>query len=318
MKILLIGTVNGKLDEGMRNIATHLCGELSETHDVISVQLKDFAGIINNLFQCDYVLICARADKKLYALSSLLCKIKPVGIVLVQPVSSAYRKLCSFRSLPVKYFTLSLDDVMQIPNVKEDQIKQIPVGIDSEKFCPINENDRRKQKQELGLDVNKPVILHVGHCSKGRRIEKLALLPKSDYERIVITSGMFVDKDIEQNLIENGVKIISGYIPSIEKYYQAADVYLFPTIDTNYVISIPLSVMEALSCGTPVVAYRELLGLMEIKTTQENAILLIDESDSLNTAIREQLSMKSEKTYLVAASWKECAEIVEGSMCRKL
>lgn len=316
MKILLIGTVNGKLDEGMRNVATHIGRELAETHSIISIHLKDFSGIIKNMFQCDYVLICARADKKLYALSALLCRFKPVGVVLVQPADSTYKKLNGFLSLPVTYFTISLSDAMRIPKVKKDQVKRIPVGIDSEKFRPLSEADRRRQKQELGLDVDKPVILHVGHCSRGRRIERLTQLQKSSYERIVITSGMFVDEDVKQKLIDSGVRIKSGYIPNIEKYYQIADVYLFPTIDTNYVISIPLSVMEALSCGTPVVAYRELDGLSEIETTHKNAILLISESDSLDAAVRGQLVMKSNKSYLIAASWKDSAEVVERSICR--
>ena len=314
MKILLIGTVNGKLDEGMRNVATHIGRELAKTHRVTSVHLKDFSGIIKNLFQCDYVLICARADKKLYALSALLCRFKPVGVVLVQPADRTYKKLNGIFSLPVTYFTNSMNDAMHIPKVKSDQVKRIPIGIDSEKFHPLNEADRRKQKRELGLDEEKPVILHVGHCSSGRRVEKLTQLQKENYERVVITSGMFVDEEVKRKLIDGGVRIKSGYISNIEKYYQVADVYLFPTIDSNYVISIPLSVMEALSCGTPVVAYRELAGLSEIETTDKNAIRLISESDSLDMAVRDQLAMKSDKSYLIAASWKDSAEVVERSI----
>lgn len=266
MRILLIGTVNGKLDEGMRNVATHISKELSAKNTVTCVQLKDFAGIINNLFRSDYVLVCARADKKLYALSAILCRLKPTGIILVQPADATYKKLCQRAGLPVTYYTIAKEDALSIPMVDLKRVVKIPVGINHQKFSPVDTMEQAELKRELGLSESKPVVLHVGHCSNGRRIEKFTQLLEADYERVVITSGMFVDPAIEKKLKDSGVKILSGYIPNIEKYYQAADVYFFPTIDTNYVISIPLSVMEALSCGTPVVAYEALSGLKEIAT----------------------------------------------------
>lgn len=57
-----------------------------------------------------------------------------------------------------------------------------------------------------------------------------------------------------------------------------ADAYLFPTRSAEFVISIPLSVMEALSCGVPVIGYKSFENLNEI-TGSEGAITLVDNAE---------------------------------------
>ena len=71
-------------------------------------------------------------------------------------------------------------------------------------------------------------------------------------QRMVVASGMFEDENVIRILNEARVKIHKGYLENVEEVYQMADAYLFPTRSAEFVISIPLSVMEALSCGVPV------------------------------------------------------------------
>ena len=70
-------------------------------------------------------------------------------------------------------------------------------------------------------------------------------------QRMVVASGMFEDENVVRILNEAKVKIHKGYLENVEEVYQMADAYLFPTRSAEFVISIPLSVMEALSCGVP-------------------------------------------------------------------
>ena len=94
-------------------------------------------------------------------------------------------------------------------------------------------------------------------------------------------SGMFEDENVVHALDEANVKIHKGYLENVEEVYQMADAYLFPTRSTEFVISIPLSVMEALSCGVPVIGYKSFENLNEI-TGSEGAITLLDSAEQLD------------------------------------
>lgn len=308
MNILFLSTVNGKLDEGMRNVATHIGKSLQRENHVFYVQLKDLTGILKNLPRANSILICARADKKLYYLVRLLSLFRPTSIILVQKPFQSFIDLNNKHPLNCKFFTISLDDIQAI---KSEKKFKIDVGIDFQRFKPCTDITNFELKRKLGFDTNKCLVLHVGHCSTGRRVEMLCEFPSSKFERVLISSGMFEDSAIHKALEEAGVHIISGYIPNIEEYYQAADVYFFPTCSGDYVISVPLSVMEALACGTPVVAYDKLNGLKEIHVRKPQSVRFIRDNESVSDAALNVMRYKSEETLLDnPASWDSIADFV--------
>lgn len=86
-----------------------------------------------------------------------------------------------------------------------------------------------------------------------------------------------------------------------------ADVYFFPTKSTEFVISIPLSVMEALACGVPVIGYKNFKNLGEIME-KKGAIKLIDDTNQLDEVVDELLEKRSNHSLLEKAlSWSEVA-----------
>lgn len=315
MRVLFISTINGKLDEGMRNIATHLGRELEKQNSIRYVGLKDFGGIFKNLWWSQKIIICARADKKLYTLVSVLELLRPVACILVQSPKEDFKSLFSKRQLKCLFFTLTLKDAQCIPKIKEEQICWINTGIDIARFKPVSVDKQIELKRKLGFEQDKLLVLHVGHCSSGRRVEKLGELDSKQFERVVITSGMFEDSAVRKVLDDCQVKVLSGYRDNIEEYYQAADVYLFPTCSGEYVISIPLSVMEALACGTPVVAYKSLYGLEEILLANSQALVLVDEDAELDNIIIEQSKEKGTKCLLEqVVAWSDVAHAVHEKM----
>ena len=102
------------------------------------------------------------------------------------------------------------------------------------------------------------------------------------------------------------VKIHKGYLENVEEVYQMADAYLFPTRSAEFVISIPLSVMEALSCGVPVIGYKS----YEI-TGSEGAITLVDNAEQLDKVLPEVIKKKSDHSLLEkTGSWGNVAQSV--------
>ena len=60
-KIHIVSTVNGQVNEGMRNVATHIAKALEKDNEVRYSGLKNLASIIKNSFSCDFsVSLCIK------------------------------------------------------------------------------------------------------------------------------------------------------------------------------------------------------------------------------------------------------------------
>lgn len=309
MKIHIIGTVNGQLDEGMRNVATHLAKAFEENHSVRYSGLRDVGSIIASSVSCDVTMIFARANKQVYWLSRIVGLFsRCVWLVCVQRPDSDFIRLVCNSPLKASYLAIDEKDLAQIVVRPGFSKERFDLGIDAEKFHPTDEARRKRLKEKHGFSQDKPLVLHVGHCSCGRGLEDFACI--TDAEKLVVASGMFESADTVRVLEENGIRIIRGYVERIEEFYQMADVYVFPTRSAEHVISIPLSVMEALSCGVPVIGYREFSGFSAI-AARDGGITLIGRSAELNGAVRCVVRGKCGKSLLQSPkTWQQAAQDV--------
>lgn len=307
--IHIIGTVNGVVNEGMRNVATHLSSEFAKGNTVLYSGLKQVPSIIKNSLKSDVTLIFARANKLIYFLTrivELFCK--HVWIVLVQKPDTEFMNNCSRHPLKCNYFSITADDMKDIPVAEGKRKELFPVGIKTEKFIPVDAGKAADLKRKYSFDPEKPLVIHVGHCSSGRGLEDFTLLDSEKYQSLVVASGMFEDETVVEKLTRAGVKIHKGFLENVEEIYQMADAYLFPTKSGDFVISIPLSVMEALACGIPVIGYESFTNLKEIAAA-EGAIHLIQSPDEIEGAVKQ--AKKSNCSLLVNAhTWADSAAAV--------
>lgn len=312
MKILIVATVNGLQNEGMRNVITHFSKSLEKEHEVSYAALTDIGAIRSRAKSCHMIIVCARGNAKVYLLCQLLrFSAKTIFILLVQKPEIGFIKLNNVMPLKCNYLTIYKKDIENLRLSKTCKTYEISVGIDQKRFRALSSRERTYLKQKYGFDTVRPVILHVGHCSTGRGLEDFCKINQKRYQCVVVASGLFEDKEVVDRLRKAGVRLLIGFLPSVEEIYQLADVYLFPTKTTDFVISIPLSVMEALSCGTPVVAYRQLFSLSYIRTNKEQAFSLIESTSELVTAVENAVLHKSEETLLSdCRSWDESAQQV--------
>lgn len=265
----------------MRNIATHMVENLEKMCTVRSSSLGNPIQCMKNSVGADAVLIFARASSKTAILGKVLRRIcKKVCYFLVQrPEKGFIQKIGKAKKF--EYFAILPKDGEEIIK-RGGRVRAIPVGIDREKFRPaLNENEKIDIRRKYGFTEELPLVIHVGHLSKGRGLEEFRHLPKEKFQRVVVVSGMFNDPEVEKMLINDGVHIIKEYLPDVSEVYRMADVYLFPTKSTEYVISIPLSVMEALSCGIPAVAFRGVPGVGLISEYHSDAVFAVDDPAEL-------------------------------------
>ena len=130
----------------------------------------------------------------------------------------------------------------------------LPPAVNSARFRP-SEDSRGAIREELGLPNDKPIVLHVGHLRRSRGLEPLAELAAGGAVNVVLISSVVNEPDegVEDRLRAVDVLVKREFLPRIERWYQAADVYVFPVTDLQGSIEIPLTVLEAMACGAPVV-----------------------------------------------------------------
>lgn len=128
------------------------------------------------------------------------------------------------------------------------EVKVINNGIDLDIFRPIKSNFREKYNLK-----NKKIILGVASLwGKRKGVDSFVELAKaldSSYEVILV--GKIIEKF--QNEIPSNMMLIdrTNNLRELTEIYSAADVFINTTLEDNF----PTVNLEALACGTPVVAF---------------------------------------------------------------
>jgi glycosyltransferase involved in cell wall biosynthesis len=134
------------------------------------------------------------------------------------------------------------------------ELRVIPNGVDIAIFSP---GDRADARRALGLPVTGPIVLAVGSAARENPFKDPATA-----EAAVVEAGTVLDRDIvfvrvagDAHTARMGRTLIMDhpYQQDAERlalYYRAADVYVHAARADTF----PTAVLEAMACGTPVVA----------------------------------------------------------------
>lgn len=141
----------------------------------------------------------------------------------------------------------------------------VPAGYDASLFTP---GDRDAARQALGLPQHRPLILFVGRIDPIKGIDVLvdALcgLRREEWltapPQLVVTGGnpgetgfeALLQRACNLNLLDALIPVGSQPHEALPAYYRAADVVAIP----SFYESFGLVAVEAMACGTPVVASR--------------------------------------------------------------
>ncbi len=129
-----------------------------------------------------------------------------------------------------------------------------PIGIAPERLVASGEM-RWPELQARAV----PIAVHVGHLRRTRGLDRLIEVKAALGDRIeivVVASPYFTPEDsLLADLAAAGVRVDRGFIAAIADVYHAADLYLFPPPPASEgAIELPLSVLEAIACGLPVIS----------------------------------------------------------------
>lgn len=157
---------------------------------------------------------------------------------------------------------------------KDLPIKVIPYGIDTKKYRPIN---RKVARELLRLPQDKQLVLFGSmKATKDKRkgfqllqpvLQKLSQSGWQDKLELVVFGASRSDGLPDFGLPSHYVGELNDDL-SLATLYSAADVFVLPSVQDN----LPNTIMEAIACGTPCVAFN-IGGMPDMIEHQKNGYL---------------------------------------------
>lgn len=171
------------------------------------------------------------------------------------------------------------DNLIGIYGAREDSITVIPAGVDLALFHP---GDKAKARRRLGLSPESKLLLFAGRLDPIKGVDillnSMTCLNDVSNLHLLVAGGDTVSGGEMDRLVamagELGIADKVTFLGTVEHermplFYNAADVCVVP----SYHESFGLAALEALACGTPVVAAR-VGGLATIIIDGETGYLL--------------------------------------------
>lgn len=272
MRICLLGDFTGNPDEGMKNVATHICHGLSQHHDVLKagpsqVFSKSFSRTLRSFDPEIVHYLHGPTIRSLVAIRSVALYTKRRAQLVVSATRPYFSRFGSWVSplfRPDLVLTQS-EKYEEFFRSKGFRTRFFPNGVDCDGFTPPSSDEKAFLREKLGLPQDKRICLHVGHIKTNRNLGILCRIQQmAGVQAIVLGSTTEDMKDeLKAELEAAGVIIRREFVRDVSQYYKSADVYVFPVQGTSDrlprhyneigAIDLPLSVLEAMACNLPVV-----------------------------------------------------------------
>lgn len=196
-------------------------------------------------------------------------------------------------------------------NFQSERITYIPPAVDLEQFNP--HTSKRKAKEELGMDEESSLILYIGSWNPDKGVNTLVDAMKNiltdfcDTKFVLALAGVEQD-NLEKERIRNTIRHLDlesrvielGPVRDVGKLMAASDIIVVPYLNTNGIADQPLTVIEAMACGRPVVA-TNVGGVGEIIKNGVNGILVSPgQSLEIEEALRFLLENRRESETIGA------------------
>lgn len=279
MRILLVSEhLGGAPDEGIKNLCLSLLGALRRRHEARALTGPPGApGLdvvsMNRFFLNRELLREARRfspDAVLYVPWTsgtartfwrgwLLKRAtgSPVAILLTQPYAAPRWEETLMRPFLPDLVLAQNETTVELVLGLGGRAAFVPSGVDHDRFRLPSPEERAVRRRTLAIGPSEHVVLHVGHLNDSRmRVSEIVRLASRRGRRLIVVGSTHTPQDpaVVRALEAGGCLVVKEFVPRIEHMYWAADAYLFPTRHGRSSIGVPLSVLEALACGLPVVS----------------------------------------------------------------
>lgn len=191
--------------------------------------------------------------------------------------------------------------------VDGSKIHLIPNSVDEKIFHPVQSFEKRELRKKLKMKLESKVITYAGRLLDTKGLPLLfevwqKIKNKHDNYQLLIVGGGSKDihdceselkQFVKSNSLDNSV-MFTGNVTSVHEYLQASDIFVFPTKNEAFGISL----IEAMACGLPVIA-TPVGGIKDIVHNGQNGLIVdVDNFEQLYNAIEKLASNDSLSAYL--------------------
>lgn len=315
MRVCHIGIQFGNIDEGMKKVSCQLHSNLSNKVETIFLNTSDarkpsfYKKILS--FRPEVVHFLTGPSLTSFLITKSLKFICPEASTIM---SAVYPEI-SNNSVPIIKQCVP-DLVLAQSSSTYRRFRDLnmntaifPIsGVDVEKFVPVNRHEKMALRKKFGVPTDKIVFLHVGHIRSSRNVQVLADLQQLEGVQTVLVGSTSTaqEQDLKDHLIDQGCIVISNFLPAIEEVYQLSDRYIFPIVDDNASIQMPLSVLEAMACNLPIITTR--FGAIPDLFTSDDGLIFVHGPQEMKEAVSEHISDTMIRSKVLRFSWPSIAE----------
>jgi len=214
----------------------------------------------------------------------------------------------------------------------------IPFGVDTMTFKPVVDGAEQKAlRRKLGLPLDKMIFIYLGRFVQRKRADFLldvwSQLPDDIHQKAVLVfAGGSAGEGQPDSIYEEMMRILPGvrstkvldYVPheQVASLLKACDVMISPTIREGW----PLALLEAMSCGIPVISSR-IDGVKIIVQDGINGTLITpDSGEELSKAIvdatqspkhYQKMSLTARASVESTYGWDKISLIYRQFYCRE-
>lgn len=230
----------------------------------------------------------------------LACRITGVPWIFTKKNMSWGNNSWKLRSWMAKHIICQNTDMLKLFYPGSKKTSLIPRGVDMQEFCPRTPS--LSLRDEFQINAQHLVILAVANLVPVKGMEFLldafiSLRPKYPHLRLFMVGD---DRDPYAEKLkhkansssENEYIIFTGKRPDIKDFQSIAQIFVLPTLNKGRQEGSPVSLLEAMACGTPVIA-SDVAGIRDQMATFPE--FLFQPGNSEDLALRlEKLILMSE------------------------
>jgi glycosyltransferase involved in cell wall biosynthesis len=187
----------------------------------------------------------------------------------MKPESLPFRLFLRLRNRILRkadaYVAITSDMVTEFASagLRRDKIQLIANSVDTTRFAPVPRQQKLELRQKLHIPSDHTVVIYTGRLVSYKGLPLLLEVwrhlqeQRSHNTLLLAGSGGLDIHNCEAELqeyvathhLQDTVRFTGG-VENVHEYLQASDIFVFPTLDDAF----PSSVVEAMSCGLPVIA----------------------------------------------------------------
>lgn len=214
------------------------------------------------------------------------------------------------------FMGISADNVITVSNavashvscskfIKQEQLKTIYNGVDSEFYKPYPEDSRRTLREDFGISQDAIVLGMIGRVNawkgQGDFLEAATLLlAKYPNVNIVLVGGVFSGEEWRLDELKQKIQanvhadriLLKDFQDDTVSLYNLFDVFVLPSTNPD---PLPTVVLEAMACGKPVVAYKH-GGVLEMVEEGINGLFAeVNQPQDMSSKLEELIVDKNKR-----------------------